>query len=98
MEKPNLIREKTYSFALEIIKLYKKLIDQNEYILSKQLKIKNLTFKIKSYIIVWYPDHKPNNFSGLEQPPPHRRQPIILSHIQLGQSSVGIVQLRATVF
>lgn len=33
----SLIREKTYSFALTIIELYKLLIQQNEYILSKQL-------------------------------------------------------------
>ncbi|MCP3932551.1 MAG: four helix bundle protein [Bacteroidetes bacterium] len=37
MEKPNLIRKKTYDFALEIIKLYKRMVKQNEYILSKQL-------------------------------------------------------------
>ena len=33
----NLIKEKTYKFALEIISLYKKLREQNEYILSKQV-------------------------------------------------------------
>ena len=37
MKKPNIIQEKSYEFALEIIKLYKKMISQNEYILSKQL-------------------------------------------------------------
>jgi four helix bundle protein len=33
----SLIREKSYSFALEIIELFKKLRDGHEYILSKQL-------------------------------------------------------------
>lgn len=36
MEK-SIVKEKSYKFALEIIKLYKFLIKQNEYILSKQL-------------------------------------------------------------
>ena len=35
--KTNLIKEKTYEFALDVIKLYKDLINQNEFILSKQL-------------------------------------------------------------
>jgi len=35
--KKNLIKEKSYSFALEIIALYKTLIKQNEYVLSKQV-------------------------------------------------------------
>ena len=33
----NIIAERTFDFALEIIELYKKLIKQNEYILSKQV-------------------------------------------------------------
>jgi len=33
----SLIREKSYFFALEIIGLYKTLLKQNEYVLSKQL-------------------------------------------------------------
>ena len=36
MEK-SIVKEKSYKYALEIIKLYKFLIKQNEYILSKQL-------------------------------------------------------------
>lgn len=34
---PNIIKEKSYKFALEIINLYKSLQIQNEYVLSKQL-------------------------------------------------------------
>jgi four helix bundle protein len=37
MKKPNIIKEKTYQFALDIIKVYKEMKEQNEYILSKQL-------------------------------------------------------------
>ena len=36
-QKPNIIKDKTYKFALEIIFLYKKMRDQNEFILSKQV-------------------------------------------------------------
>ena len=36
-QKPNVIKDKTYKFALEIIFLYKKMRDQNEFILSKQI-------------------------------------------------------------
>jgi four helix bundle protein len=36
-KKPNIIKDKTYKFALEIIFLYKKIRDQNEFILSKQI-------------------------------------------------------------
>ena len=36
-QKPNIIKDKTYKFALEIIFLYKKMRDQNEFILSKQI-------------------------------------------------------------
>ena len=35
--KVSLIKEKAYNFALTIIKLYKLLIEKNEYVLSKQL-------------------------------------------------------------
>lgn len=35
--KVNLIREKTYSFALQIIALYRTLCKTNEYVISKQL-------------------------------------------------------------
>lgn len=35
--KPNLIKDKSFAFALDIVNLYKTLIDQREYILSKQL-------------------------------------------------------------
>ena len=37
MEKDNLIQKKSFNFALLIISLYKELIKQKEYILSKQL-------------------------------------------------------------
>ena len=36
-KKPNIIKEKTYKFALDIIKIYQQMIRQNEFILSKQL-------------------------------------------------------------
>jgi len=36
-EKPNVIQEKTYQFALDIIALYKAMLEQNEYIISKQI-------------------------------------------------------------
>ena len=36
-KKPNIIKEKTYKFALDIIKIYQQMIKQNEFILSKQL-------------------------------------------------------------
>ncbi len=35
--KDNLIQEKSYDFALKIIELYRKLVKENEYILSKQI-------------------------------------------------------------
>jgi four helix bundle protein len=35
--KPNIIKDKTYKFALDIIKIYQQMINQNEFILSKQL-------------------------------------------------------------
>jgi four helix bundle protein len=37
MKKPNVIKDKSYQFALEVIRLYKTLQVQNEYVLSKQL-------------------------------------------------------------
>ena len=36
-QKRNIIKEKTYQFALDIIALYKKMLEQNEFILSKQV-------------------------------------------------------------
>ena len=36
-EKPNIIKEKTYQFALKIICLYRELIKNKEFVLSKQL-------------------------------------------------------------
>ena len=35
--KDNVIREKSFDFALEVIDLYKQMIADNEYVLSKQL-------------------------------------------------------------
>lgn len=35
--KENLIKDKTFQFSLSIIELYKMMIAQNEYVLSKQL-------------------------------------------------------------
>lgn len=35
--KKNMIKEKSFKFSLQIIKLYKKLTQQREYIISKQL-------------------------------------------------------------
>ncbi|OGS20643.1 MAG: four helix bundle protein [Elusimicrobia bacterium RIFOXYA2_FULL_39_19] len=37
MEKENLIKDKTFEFALAIIDLYKRLNKQNEFVISKQL-------------------------------------------------------------
>jgi len=37
MAKKNVIREKSFNFALEIIKLNQKLIKKNEYVISRQL-------------------------------------------------------------
>jgi len=36
-DKPNVIKDRTYAFALQIIKTYKGLRNDNEYVLSKQL-------------------------------------------------------------
>lgn len=35
--KPNIIKEKTYRFAIDIVHLYKKMVKQNEFALSKQI-------------------------------------------------------------
>ena len=37
MRKQNIIKEKSYKFSLDILFLYKKMIEQNEFILSKQI-------------------------------------------------------------
>ncbi|PIQ44574.1 MAG: four helix bundle protein [Deltaproteobacteria bacterium CG12_big_fil_rev_8_21_14_0_65_43_10] len=37
MEKENITYKKAYRFAIEIVELYKDLIQRNEYVLSKQL-------------------------------------------------------------
>lgn len=37
MEKNNLIRQKSFDFAIAIIRLYKKLIEAKEFVVSKQL-------------------------------------------------------------
>ena len=37
MQKSNIIKEKTYQFALDIINLYRMMQKQNEFVLSKQL-------------------------------------------------------------
>ena len=37
MKKDNLIQQKSFDFSLMIIELYKKLVEENEYIISKQL-------------------------------------------------------------
>ena len=36
-KKPNIIKEKTYKFALDIINIYRQMLKQNEFVLSKQL-------------------------------------------------------------
>jgi len=36
-KKPNIIKERAYKFALDIVTIYKKMTDQNEFVLSKQL-------------------------------------------------------------
>ncbi len=37
MVKDNLIQEKSFAFALEIIELYKYLVEKNEYVIAKQV-------------------------------------------------------------
>lgn len=37
MKDTNVVREKSYSFALRIVKLYKFLVRKNEFVLSKQI-------------------------------------------------------------
>ena len=36
-KKPNVIIDKTYKFALDIINIYRQMLKQNEFVLSKQL-------------------------------------------------------------
>ena len=36
-EKKNIIKEKSYNFAIDIVGLYKRMLKQNEFILSKQI-------------------------------------------------------------
>ena len=36
-KKPNIIRDKSFAFALRIVKMYKFLVEKKEFILSKQL-------------------------------------------------------------
>jgi four helix bundle protein len=36
-EKPNIIKDKSYIFAIQIVHLYKELLKQNEFVLSKQI-------------------------------------------------------------
>ena len=43
--KENLIQAKSFQFSIEIIKLYKKLIEQKEFILSKQI--------LRSWTSIW---------------------------------------------
>ena len=35
--KPNIIKAKTYQFAIDIVLLYKEMMNQNEFVLSKQI-------------------------------------------------------------
>lgn len=35
--KTNIIRDKTYEFALDIIQLYKRMLEEKEYVVSKQI-------------------------------------------------------------
>lgn len=37
IQKPNVIKEKSYDFALRIVESYKRLCEQKEYVLSRQL-------------------------------------------------------------
>lgn len=37
MKTQNVVKDKSFSFSLQIIKLYKKLINEKEYVISKQL-------------------------------------------------------------
>ena len=36
-KKPNVIRDKSFAFALRVVKMYKFLVDKKEFVLSKQL-------------------------------------------------------------
>ena len=37
MKKQNVVKSKSFNFSLEIIKLYKKLVEEKEFVISKQL-------------------------------------------------------------
>ena len=37
MKKENIIKSRSFNFALEVIRLYKKLVEEKEYVISKQL-------------------------------------------------------------
>ena len=37
MEKKNIVKEKSFDFAVNIVNLYKELIESNEFVMSKQL-------------------------------------------------------------
>lgn len=37
MKRPNVIKDKSFAFALRIVKLYKFLVDNKEFVMSKQL-------------------------------------------------------------
>ena len=37
MKKENIIKSRSFNFALEVIRLYKKLVEENEYVISRQL-------------------------------------------------------------
>jgi four helix bundle protein len=37
MKKPNIIKEKSFAFALRVVKLYQFLVEKKEFVLSKQL-------------------------------------------------------------
>jgi len=36
-KRPNIVRDKSFAFALRVVKMYKFLVDKKEYVLSKQL-------------------------------------------------------------
>lgn len=37
MRQPNIVKEKSFAFSIQIIRLYKRLINEKEFIISKQL-------------------------------------------------------------
>ena len=54
MKENNLILDKFFGFALEMIELYKKIVEQKEYVLSKQILIKfDFTGNIPSILILF---------------------------------------------